>query len=208
MNHFEKRLGQDHPQEFWHLEQLWPYLENFSGKKILDVGCGRGLLCSKLSEKNDCFGFDLIPENPRKINLVVTDCSKKFLSEDNKFDVVVCSHYLEHSSNPDLTIQEIKRVLKGEGTAFILIPNEYTWRAKFDFACGKQLPSHKIEAWGHKCLPTLEEWKYFIKKYFEKAEVKIIPDTHAKGIVWTISRIFGNKLDNSEGFLFICTKNS
>jgi ubiquinone/menaquinone biosynthesis C-methylase UbiE len=205
-NHFERRVGKDCEQEQWHFEHLWPYLQNLSGKKILDVGCGRGLLCSRLSEKNDCVGFDMLSENPRNINLVVTDCAKEFPAKDNEFDLVICSHYIEHSSNPELTLNEIKRVLKVGGKAFILVPNEYTWRNKLDFLLGKQLPSHQVDKWGHKCLPTLEEWKYFIKKTFEKSTVELIPDTHGKGLVWKLSRLFGSKIDNTEAFLFICSK--
>ena len=42
--------------------------------------------------------------------------------EDNKFDVIICSHVLEHIPNDRKAIQELYRVLKPGGTAYIMVP--------------------------------------------------------------------------------------
>ena len=206
MNHFEKRIGKDDPHEKWHFDQIIGYLEHFKNKKILDVGCGRGLLVKKLNERNTVTGMDLLKDNPHKIKKIISNASKKFPFKNQEFNVIICSHYLEHSSDPDTSLKEIKRVLKDNGTAFLIVPNEYTWRQKINFLFGNQLPSHKIEEFGHKCIPTEKEWSMFMQKYFKKINETIIPNTHSEGLLWKISRIFGSKEDNADGFLFRCEK--
>jgi hypothetical protein len=41
---------------------------------------------------------------------------------NNKFDVVLCNHVLEHVENDLVALQEIKRVLKPNGFAILLVP--------------------------------------------------------------------------------------
>lgn len=42
--------------------------------------------------------------------------------EDDKFDYILCNHVLEHISDEQLALSELKRVLKPEGVAFINVP--------------------------------------------------------------------------------------
>ena len=42
--------------------------------------------------------------------------------EDNKFDVVLCNHVLEHVADDMKALAEIKRVLKPGGWAILLVP--------------------------------------------------------------------------------------
>ena len=42
--------------------------------------------------------------------------------EDNKFDVLICSHVLEHIPDDRLAMREILRVLKPGGTAMLMVP--------------------------------------------------------------------------------------
>ena len=42
--------------------------------------------------------------------------------EENKFDVVLCNHVLEHVRDDILAMSEIKRVLKPGGWAILLVP--------------------------------------------------------------------------------------
>jgi len=44
---------------------------------------------------------------------------------DNMFDVIICSHVLEHVPDDHSAIKELFRVLKKNGTAFILVPIFY-----------------------------------------------------------------------------------
>jgi hypothetical protein len=42
--------------------------------------------------------------------------------DDNKFDVILCNHVLEHVSNDIQALRELKRVLKPGGWAILLVP--------------------------------------------------------------------------------------
>jgi len=45
--------------------------------------------------------------------------------DDNKFDLIICNHVLEHVEDDIVALKEIKRVLKKEGYGIIMIPFYY-----------------------------------------------------------------------------------
>jgi len=53
--------------------------------------------------------------------MVAMDIEKLDFS-DNSFDIIYCSHVLEHVPNDYRAIEEIKRVLKPDGCAIIIVP--------------------------------------------------------------------------------------
>jgi len=72
-------------------------------------------------------------KNIRTINYFASDFEKEFLAEfdfdissidqpDEKFDLIICYHILEHIVNDDKAMQELYRVLKPNGTLFIQTP--------------------------------------------------------------------------------------
>ncbi|MCK4553665.1 class I SAM-dependent methyltransferase, partial [Candidatus Parcubacteria bacterium] len=95
--------------------------------KILDVGCGTGLLFKELQQYADVYGID---SSPSSINF----CVKRGLSniklgdataiphDDNFFDIVLALDLLEHIKDDNLAIQEIKRVVRKEGIIIIFVP--------------------------------------------------------------------------------------
>ncbi len=52
----------------------------------------------------------------------VCDITNMTCYEDAAFDVVICSHVLEHIHDDDLAVAEIARILKPKGKAVILVP--------------------------------------------------------------------------------------
>jgi len=68
----------------------------------------------------------------KKIEYINGDINKNFADEiiditainypDNKFDYIICSHVLGHIPDEKLAIDELYRVLKSNGKAFILTP--------------------------------------------------------------------------------------
>jgi len=84
-------------------------------KTLLDVGCGRGFLLNYIGEHTSVktTGCDLYDSVPTLKN---SDYKKgtiyKLPFEDNAFDVVTCSHTIEHLRETPEAIKELKRVAR------------------------------------------------------------------------------------------------
>lgn len=95
--------------------------------KILDAGCGTGLLLKELKEIGVCCGIDISQKAAdfcKKrgiINVHVADVVN-IPHPDNKFDMVIALDVLEHIKIDEEAIREIYRVLKPQGVAIIAVP--------------------------------------------------------------------------------------
>ena len=99
---------------------------NLKGLKILDLGCGGGLLSEEFAKEGaKVTGID-ISENSLKIakthasknNLTITykkGYAENIPANDDTFDAVICADCLEHVDNLEKVISEISRVLKNNG---------------------------------------------------------------------------------------------
>nr|WP_320161283.1 class I SAM-dependent methyltransferase [uncultured Methanoregula sp.] len=110
-------------------------LFKFQGKKILDVGCGKGgvaLLCAMRGAVVSAFDNDkdeiniailrAEQSNLRNINFFAND-AERIPFQDNYFDLVIASSVLEHVHNLDAIIKEMTRVTKVGGICCISCPN-------------------------------------------------------------------------------------
>jgi SAM-dependent methyltransferase len=93
------------------------HLENKS-LSILDIGCGKDQLHVKEMKKagfTNIYTCDFFDD---------CDYKGKFtdIEFDRQFDVIWCSHCLEHQPNPNLFLSHINSVLKENGTLFITVP--------------------------------------------------------------------------------------
>lgn len=104
-----------------------------ANSKFLDVGCGSGYSLIRASKDLNCIveGIDSEPGNHGvgrySKDLVEKIKIKKGIAEnlpyeDESFDVVYCSHVLEHIYNEDKALVEMKRVLKHGGVMIIGMP--------------------------------------------------------------------------------------
>ena len=81
-------------------------------KNFLDIGCGdgkTGLVKAKWT------GIDMFGE------FIVGD-AHELPFYDNFYDIIFCSHMLEHTLSPLICLLEIKRVLKEDGDVVIGVP--------------------------------------------------------------------------------------
>lgn len=92
------------------------------GTKILDAGCGEGVLVEEYLDKGYLIqGIDLNYES----KIVIKGNILNMPFEDKSFDIVLLLDVFEHLafSNQPKVIKEIQRVLSGEGYLLASIPN-------------------------------------------------------------------------------------
>ena len=88
--------------------------------RILDNGCGTGLLFEKL-EPGQVVGLDISSEMlkyaAKHSDRLILGNSQKLPLKDSTFDVVFCRSLLHHLPEPELAVKEIYRVLRSQGQA-------------------------------------------------------------------------------------------
>ena len=104
------------------------------GSKILDVGCGTGVICKMFSAENDVVGLDISEEalryakkRDKNLRLVQGDAQKISLGK-SRFDVVIASDVIEHVDDDYKAMRYINRSLKPGGRVIITVPAfEFLW---------------------------------------------------------------------------------
>ncbi len=94
----------------------------FSNGKCLDFGCGGG---RNLRLMNQGIGVDLLIDEdlPSNVPFVRVDLNFPLPFRSSSFDVVLCSHVLEHLDSPIKALWEIRRILKEGGMLLWGFPN-------------------------------------------------------------------------------------
>ena len=103
---------------------------DLDGKKVLDVGCGGGILAESIAQSGaDTCGIDL-SEKALKVaelhalevgaNLIYRAISAEALAQEQpeQYDVVTCMEMLEHVPDPASVVQACARLCKPGGTLF------------------------------------------------------------------------------------------
>ncbi|KZY95650.1 MAG: bifunctional 2-polyprenyl-6-hydroxyphenol methylase/3-demethylubiquinol 3-O-methyltransferase UbiG [Thalassolituus maritimus] len=127
----------DRESEFKPLHDINPLRTNYidrhaslAGKKVLDVGCGGGILSEAMAQRGaDVTGIDMgeAPLNIAKLHALESGVSVKYqqipveqLAEEMpaSFDVVTCLEMLEHVPDPASIIQACYKLVKPGGMVF------------------------------------------------------------------------------------------
>jgi 2-polyprenyl-3-methyl-5-hydroxy-6-metoxy-1,4-benzoquinol methylase len=118
----------------WLLDNLYNYRvyqieQNQKPGKVLDIGCGRGLLLHKLRQHGwTPMGTELNEEAAiyarERLGLpVTTQMVEEAGFADGEFDLVILWHVLEHVQSPRAMLREVSRILKPGGTLLVAVPN-------------------------------------------------------------------------------------
>jgi len=127
----------DPNSEFKPLHQINPLRLNWidersklNGKRVLDVGCGGGILAESMAERGaTVVGIDLADAalSVARLHALDTGAKLEYLSvsaEDyadshaESFDVVTCLEVLEHVPHPESTVSACARLVKPGGTLY------------------------------------------------------------------------------------------
>lgn len=102
-------------------------------KSFLDVGCGAGYALLRAEKDKQCKVTGIDPDpGAHGVGRFIKDFStqtdirqgyaENLPFENDEFDVVFSSHVLEHVENEELSLKEMKRVLKNDGVLIIGMP--------------------------------------------------------------------------------------
>ena len=163
------------------------------GKKVLSIGCNTGRDISFLTKENYVVGLDLMPDAIKEaisngLDSKVWNVENGLPFPNKEFDIIVCKEVLEHLIDPLFVMNEIHRVLKDDGYAFITVPNHFWYFFRLRILFGKGLLEHDFaHVWN--------EWNYFHIRFFTfKGFNQLIKQTSFDGVRFyfpqTLAEIF------------------
>jgi len=147
-----------------HLHRYAIATELVKGKKVLDIACGEGYGANLLAKyAAHVTGIDIDERTIEKAknkykaaNITFkTGSAQQIPAENNNYDVVTCFETLEHLSDHDKMLAELKRVLAPAGVLVISTPEKKNYS---DIPNYKN-PFHEKELYGH-------EFKELLNRFF------------------------------------------
>jgi SAM-dependent methyltransferase len=113
--------------------------------RVLDVGCGDGGLLRRLAaigfnDLTGCDPFMTAPDPSGNPRLLGTDIH----AVDGVFDLIMCSHVLEHVVDPAADLDAMRARLAPGGMLMVRVPlvNEYAWNRFGGFWVQSDVPRH------------------------------------------------------------------
>jgi SAM-dependent methyltransferase len=113
---------------------------------VLDIGCGAGDNAKLLRSNNPKLSITGITLSRREAELARLVMQEVFVADleigdytflrDRTFDLILCSHVLEHLKNPGATLKRLADYVDHNGHVLIALPNIAEWRNRIHLAAG------------------------------------------------------------------------
>ena len=113
-------------------------------RTALDVGCGHGGMAEQLSKRN--ISVDGISWNAEELSSAQEVCRRVICCDLNlgaaeltteSYDLIICSHVLEHIAYPQNLLRDLYRALRPTGHLLVAIPNVLFWPDRLKLLLGK-----------------------------------------------------------------------
>jgi SAM-dependent methyltransferase len=126
----------------------WDLIEYIpeSASRILDVGCGTGLLGKFIKSRQPAEVVGLtysadesMVANQNLDSTIVIDLNEPHLDLDRigTFDCVICSHVLEHLYWPENFVKFVTSLIRKDGVFIVALPNLLYWRQRWELIRGR-----------------------------------------------------------------------
>jgi ubiquinone/menaquinone biosynthesis C-methylase UbiE len=132
----------------YHVKVIREHLGDLRGKRVLDVGCGKGRFARIFQQQEpeaELWGLDISPEMLRFVPAGIHTRAGSMTElpfEDGFFDGAYATESLEHAVEIDKAVSEICRVVKPGGRIAIIDKNAEHW-GKFETPDWEQWFSRK-----------------------------------------------------------------
>jgi ubiquinone/menaquinone biosynthesis C-methylase UbiE len=117
----------------YHVRLILEYFGDLNGKRILDVGCGKGRFARVLAERfsgASIVAFDLAEAMLQHVPAGVNACAGSMTAlpfPAGAFDCAYATESLEHAVEIDVAVAEMCRVVKPGGRIVIIDKNSQQW---------------------------------------------------------------------------------
>jgi ubiquinone/menaquinone biosynthesis C-methylase UbiE len=117
----------------YHVRLILEYLGDLNGKRVLDVGCGKGRFARVLADRypqTSMVGFDLAEAMLRHVPSNVRACAGSMTQlpfRSGTFDCAYATESLEHAVDIEAAVAEMCRVTKPGGRIVIIDKNARQW---------------------------------------------------------------------------------
>jgi SAM-dependent methyltransferase len=133
-NYYRKIYGAIDPDVHFKLQKkkrglkILNFIKQYSKPKtVLEIGCGAGGILSRfLDDGYTVLGLDFDDEHleaARRNKISVIKGSIEKLSKDDKFDLIILSHVLEHIVKPSEFLENLSKHLSDDGIIYIEVPS-------------------------------------------------------------------------------------
>lgn len=186
----------------WKVHTLKP-----KGKRILDIGSGRGWMLYFLRKyfnydrtagtqiANNAYRFS---KEKLKLEIYNKDLLELFTGE--KFDIITILHVLEHVENPEKYVKKMFELLEERGLLFIEVPNFNAWTRKLT---GKHWLS--LDPKYHRTFFTPESLISLLEKY--NLKIKKIRTFSLEYSTFTSTQSILSLITNSDSYFFETLQN-
>lgn len=127
---------------------------HFRPGNILDVGCGEGVLLTRLTDQFVPFGIEIGKEAAARADALLAEHGGGCVHapalaglnafEDGFFTGIILRSFLEHEVSPGPVLAELRRVLAPDGGVLVKVPNFASLNRRVMGAkwCGFRFPDH------------------------------------------------------------------
>jgi malonyl-CoA O-methyltransferase len=128
----------------YHVQLILEHFGDLGGKRVLDVGCGKGRFARVLAERfpeSGMVAFDLAEAMLRHVPSGISPCAGSMTAlpfQSESFDCAYATESLEHAVDIDSAVAELCRVVKPGGRIVVIDKN--------------------VEQWGRLKTPEWEKW--------------------------------------------------